>query len=227
MLIVVRRSRPRFSCGPAICASEPCGSLVQLLGDKPRPLRQRKKMRLDTAHLRAAAWCNYWAINRDRCDSGKKCGLIRRICDQFCSYAFSRRPGTEALLCFGLPTSRCGSKLGRFWHAKARVFNHCGKSEVEELFCYNALGRVPSRAKSGSWQRRMRVSPRLATMSASGSHGLAMKRGPSVDLKSFWRVIRNFENDEDNNRRDDRGSRRRDARERASLPAAVLPPIPV
>jgi hypothetical protein len=32
------------------------------------------------------------------------------------------------------------------------------------------------------------------------------------------RVKRNFENDEDNNRRDDRGSRRRDARERASLP---------
>ena len=32
------------------------------------------------------------------------------------------------------------------------------------------------------------------------------------------RVKRNFENDEDNNRRDDLGSRRRDARERASLP---------
>jgi hypothetical protein len=43
---------------------------------------------------------------------------------------------------------RCGSKLGRFWHAVARVFNHCRKSEVENyLLYYNALGRVPSRAK--------------------------------------------------------------------------------
>jgi hypothetical protein len=75
---------------------------------------------------------------------------------------------------------RCGSKLGRFWHAVARVFNHCniGNRKLKIiLLYYNALGRVPSRANVGSGQGRMRRAE------AGHYHHIA---GPSVDFCGYW-----------------------------------------
>jgi hypothetical protein len=102
---------------------------------------------------------------------------------------------------------RCGSKLGRFWHAVARVFNHCRKSEVENYFvilqcsgarAFACQGLVLARphtsrrtrppAKEASWREDNRLISNGDQVHAVS--GMAMKRGPSIDFCGYWQSSR-------------------------------------
>jgi hypothetical protein len=70
---------------------------------------------------------------------------------------FSRLPSTEALLCFGLPTRGVEASLADSstqWHACLTIVGN-RKLKIILLY-YNALERVPLRAKAGSGQDGMR-----------------------------------------------------------------------
>jgi hypothetical protein len=100
---------------------------------------------------------------------------------------------------------------GTQWHACLTIVGN-RKLKIILLY-YNALGRVPSRAKVGSGQGRMRraeaghhhhiAGPYLLRYAQEASwredhrrisnggqvdmvSGLAMKRGPSVDFSGYW-----------------------------------------
>jgi hypothetical protein len=106
--------------------------------------------------------------------------------------SLSRVPGTEALLCFGLPTRGMEESLaasGARWHACLTIVGN-RKLKIKSFF-YNALGRVPSRAKAGSWQGRMRRAEQGHHHHIAGPYLLRYARGfvarrpsPSVE----WRT---------------------------------------
>jgi hypothetical protein len=129
---------------------------------------------------------------------GKLSSFVRAY---VCLFSTSRH-GSASM--FWSSDKRNGSKLGRFWNAVARVFNHCRKSEVENYFvilqCSGtralacqvwvlATPHAPRRIcfatrKRASWReehRRVSNGDQVQMIS-----GLAMKRGPSVDFCGYW-----------------------------------------
>jgi hypothetical protein len=97
------------------------------------------------------------------------------------------------VLCFG------GSKLGRFWHAVARVFNHCRESEVENYFVILQCSGARAFACQGwVWARpgapRRRRPPSsfcralFASLCARGN--LARRSSPDQQWRSGSRAFR-------------------------------------
>jgi hypothetical protein len=84
---------------------------------------------------------------------------------------------------------------GTQWHACLTIVGN-RKLKIKSFF-YNALGRVPSRARAGSWQAPNKATRKEASWRedhrriSNGDQvhmisGLAMKRGPSMDFCGYW-----------------------------------------
>jgi hypothetical protein len=76
---------------------------------------------------------------------GKLSSFVRAY---VCLFSTSRH-GSASM--FWSSDKRNGSKLGRFWNAVARVFNHCRKSEVEIYFVILQCSGARAFACQGWW----------------------------------------------------------------------------